>query len=478
MDRARSAKGARRGIRCPSTTCLLIAVLGALVWSSGCGSTDPGAEVDASVADARGGDASKRDGTSGDSALGDTGVASEAGSDAREAVDGGEVIDPCARCHGSAANAAPPVSLSGQSATTLRAVGAHQAHLTGGDWYAAITCEDCHLVPGDVGEPGHIDSELPAEVVFSERARAENVDAQWNGTTCTTYCHGASLTGGSATTPQWTLVDGSQTSCISCHGFPPGGDHPARDDCATCHGAVIDAQGNIIAPALHIDGEITAGSGHPAGYIAPSRHGADFLASPDGCGGACHGAELTGGTGPSCESCHAGWKTNCTFCHGGTDNTTGAPPVALDGSTQSTNSAVGAHSEHVEAGSTHAAWGCDLCHRDYDSALSAGHLSDGAGDLQFTGLAAGTSYDTGSATCSNVYCHGSGKPDATGSVVWTAAINDCDACHPRSQLGDKHRIHVAEGGIPDDEDDVPCNACHGTTSADDTEVQDTAKHVN
>ena len=28
-----------------------------------------------------------------------------------------------------------------------------------------------------------------------------------------------------------------------------------------------------------------------------------------------------------CNQCHTGWATRCTFCHGGRDNATGAPPA-------------------------------------------------------------------------------------------------------------------------------------------------------
>lgn len=72
----------------------------------------------------------------------------------------------CSVCHGSQANAAPPVDVSGNSATTETGVGAHQSHLGPSSWRAEISCSECHVVPADVGDPGHADTALPAELTW------------------------------------------------------------------------------------------------------------------------------------------------------------------------------------------------------------------------------------------------------------------------------------------------------------------------
>src|SRR5690606_36933835 len=78
---------------------------------------------------------------------------------------------PCAACHGSITNAeepllqsAPPSDLKGNTSVSYPGVGAHALHLFGGSGYAAVACDACHQVPSDVREPGHLDSNPPAEV--------------------------------------------------------------------------------------------------------------------------------------------------------------------------------------------------------------------------------------------------------------------------------------------------------------------------
>jgi len=60
----------------------------------------------------------------------------------------------CTTCHGGT-NAAPPAAVKGDTATTVRGVGAHQIHVVGPLQYAAqvVPCADCHTVPGSVYDP-------------------------------------------------------------------------------------------------------------------------------------------------------------------------------------------------------------------------------------------------------------------------------------------------------------------------------------
>ncbi|MCB0267941.1 MAG: hypothetical protein KDH95_07225, partial [Calditrichaeota bacterium] len=53
--------------------------------------------------------------------------------------------EACNLCHGNSENAAPPSDLYGNMANTDKAVGAHQAHLTGDTWSTfANQCMNCH----------------------------------------------------------------------------------------------------------------------------------------------------------------------------------------------------------------------------------------------------------------------------------------------------------------------------------------------
>jgi len=91
------------------------------------------------------------------------------------------------------------------------------------------------------------------------------------------------------------------------------------------------------------DGE-SAGDFHGLGWTEAGRHGLEFMADTVSCN-PCHGEALDGGVSEvSCEACHQGWKGDCTFCHGGMDNDTGAPPFGVKGGTAREFPGVGAHS--------------------------------------------------------------------------------------------------------------------------------------
>jgi predicted CxxxxCH...CXXCH cytochrome family protein len=168
----------------------------------------------------------------------------------------------CNACHGDATSPAPPVDLSGQAATTETGVGAHRAHLEGSGIARTLSCGECHVVPATVLVPGHLDSAGPAEVSFDGVAESFGASPEYNGVTCAgSYCHGAAFpfghaSGGSATEPIWTLVDGSQKTCLSCHGLPPPPPHPTGPVfCSDCH-PNVDVTLGILDPASHVDGNV------------------------------------------------------------------------------------------------------------------------------------------------------------------------------------------------------------------------------
>ena len=53
-------------------------------------------------------------------------------------------IAGCNSCHGNDDNPAPPTDLNGESDTTVKTVGAHQAHLQDMALATALICADCH----------------------------------------------------------------------------------------------------------------------------------------------------------------------------------------------------------------------------------------------------------------------------------------------------------------------------------------------
>jgi predicted CxxxxCH...CXXCH cytochrome family protein len=206
----------------------------------------------------------------------------------------------------------------------------------------------------------------------------------------------------------------------------------------------------------------------------------------------CHGADLTGGAGPSCDSCHDAngdgtpddsWRTTCTFCHGGADgDATGAPPQDIDDNTNPATITFPAHRAHVYATDKHVAWDCTQCHVKPTNILSEGHIflgddTPGRADLHFADGLSPVGHYTGQ-TCSNLYCHGDGQ-GANGSIDADAGARHCDSCHP-SLASDHNRWDSMSGDHEDHLDkDIGCHECHGLTTADDVSiVPDPSHHVN
>jgi predicted CxxxxCH...CXXCH cytochrome family protein len=165
----------------------------------------------------------------------------------------------CDRCHGSDANAAPPADTNGRMDPALSTVGAHQSHLAASNWHGPMACTDCHLVPTCLLDPGHVDSSPPAELTWGDLALAGWAAPAYDAasSTCSgVYCHGATLeAGGSLTSQVWTVLDGSQDACGTCHGLPPPLPHPENASCETCHFDVYDGAA-FVNPERHINGMV------------------------------------------------------------------------------------------------------------------------------------------------------------------------------------------------------------------------------
>ena len=417
--------------------------------------------------------------------------------DATKHVDGTLDVNTnqaCNSCHGGT-NDAPPKDTTNGSATTLRGVGAHQAHVvTGSTWHVDVTCAECHKVPGAVNAVGHLDTPLPAELTFTGLATGSS----WNGSTCTSYCHGSTLgAGGTATAPLWTKVDGTQAQCQSCHGAPPPAPHPNDVNCQNCH---MDAGPNltIITPSQHIDGttQVTAGANHPTGYAMVTMHGyeVDKTGTSTCATSGCHGVTLLGGTtgGPSCSTatgCHDKvgtgftWQTQCTFCHGDitVPSGNGAPPQGVLGATAPTDKTVGAHGKHLAATTMHGAWDCNMCHTKPSNATTPGHI-DGTGgivqaELKYSTLNPSGTFAFATATCSNLYCHGTGR--ANGTAVWTSTTAlTCTSCHATPAPGQlatgmslRHDTHVRDKRYP-------CVTCHAAVVNSTPAIINATLHVN
>lgn len=203
----------------------------------------------------------------------------------------------CTTCHGSSTSPAPPVDLSGNTSPTVRGVGAHQIHLTGGGAFSQLTiqCNTCHVVPASFAAPSHIDISQPyATVRIDTTGTIGGTKTNVVGTAglapyapslgtfipnptyssatikCSnTYCHGDFKNGNPTNTPAWN--DTSAAACGTCHGditkttpgdraLPKtaanGGTHSPATTCFACHADVVDANYKIINPAKHMNGKL------------------------------------------------------------------------------------------------------------------------------------------------------------------------------------------------------------------------------
>jgi predicted CxxxxCH...CXXCH cytochrome family protein len=119
-----------------------------------------------------------------------------------------------------------------------------------------------------------VDSDLPAEILFSGLALRDTADAAWDvgNVSCdNSYCHGnwslakeqsnnsfiytADKIEGNAASPKWT--DPATAACGTCHNLPPKGHTPFDlTACTGCHNTVINADGKIIDKTKHVNGMI------------------------------------------------------------------------------------------------------------------------------------------------------------------------------------------------------------------------------
>jgi predicted CxxxxCH...CXXCH cytochrome family protein len=425
----------------------------------------------------------------------------------------------CTFCHGGTENTtgAPPRNLDGSAEVASGMFPAHGKHVTQG-LAAGFDCVHCHVKATDVLSPGHIFDKTPgaAEVDFGTGLSRQGTYDREAG--CTNlYCHGNGRGDNGSV-----AANAGPLGCTSCHaGAASGADgwsqmsgfhglHLGVDgvSCVNCHSQVTTDGASILDPSLHVNGardvSIIAdpegtepvrfdaqnqtctgtchghahasrpwgggGAGgvyHPAGFVAPTAHGAEMELQRQDCRG-CHGQDLTGGTfgsvsTPSCDGCHKPtWRTDCVFCHGGGVNQTGAPPRDLGAQPMTVSQSFVAHPAHVASTLMRPA-DCTQCHAKPADVLSAGHAFDatpGKAEVDMArGLSSQSTYD-GNGTCSSNYCHGNGQGH-NGTYRDGSGTPGCGSCHAGPQSGEaawgtmsgEHRKHLQEG-------DVSCNDCH------------------
>ena len=174
----------------------------------------------------------------------------------------------------------------------------------------------------------------------------------------------------------------------------------------------------------------------------------------------------------------------CVACHGsgarlGPVESQAAPPVDLDGNTDSSAPGVGAHEAHFSASQTHAPVPCSECHLVPTAVDSPGHADHPRPAAFVPGPLArldGRSplFDSEALTCSDVYCHRQYVPEWTRPRAYACGTchsipppaphvqtGQCSDCHPDiapTLAFIRPDLHV-NGGV-----DVvgACWDCHGT----------------
>ena len=210
--------------------------------------------------------------------------------------------------------------------------------------------------------------------------------------------------------------------------------------------------------------------------------------------GSCHGHDASAGAfGGACNSCH-GFAPNTTTRTGVTPET--GPALIAPSSTVYSKFNEGttvhiSHSDPLTDTSANHNLACQACHATFPT----NHTTDGTGTVDFgfgavakTGAATPAFNDTGSGSCSSVYCHSNGNDGAFDTVTWEGArgtISNCSACHGDTDATmttasntSSHNKHLVRFGND-------CSVCHVSTASDNATLvragassQITANHVN
>jgi predicted CxxxxCH...CXXCH cytochrome family protein len=169
-----------------------------------------------------------------------------------------------------------------------------------------MQCSECHVVPTDLTHASQ-----PLTVTFAtaagDIAKNDGLAPAWTSASLTcasAYCHGASLSGGTAITPVWTTLDGTYAACTSCHGNPPTANahvQCSKDFCNVCHLGTLPGGRLDLTAKTHLNGVVDL---LPKAQWGTVNHGIDSQPTghPDGI------------SFTACTVCHATAMT-CLTCH-------------------------------------------------------------------------------------------------------------------------------------------------------------------
>ncbi len=416
----------------------------------------------------------------------------------------------CGSCHGGnpSGNPAGSSNPDAKHGTHVSMLISQINSTTGINFTEPETCSVCHAA---ISSATHNNGQIDISFTYAQAgslgsATGGNVNAstgQFNAVVCSnTYCHG-NFTGGSAAAVSWS----DTVVCGSCH--PAGATAPTSvkhtkhlaqytDQCAYCHSGYTKSSINS-AKHLNFVKDVDFGYSHPSGTAGnPSFNSSSKTCSNVYCHGnfprvTYNGAANTNpgngsapawldGSSAACGSCHGSASNNyssnthgkhtantsnyfnnsssiesCDACHYyGTDGAgTGWLSTSLQGSYGTANHAdFSINNSGVNADVNFKADNADLASKISPETLVTLH----------------TTWNPGSTTCTNSWCHGNfSKPgtlvgnNATSTPNWLiSSTAACGTCHTAT-LGTSgaHTKHTAgtAGNYS-----YGCGKCHGVFS--------------
>ena len=425
----------------------------------------------------------------------------------------------CDKCHGSRTSAGGFFATSGPgtaAGNTDPIVGAHNAHIhqtnsafTLYTSYSAYKdCSECHIKPNGPYDAGHIDTALPAEVVFQPSAIANRAIffgvsgakpatySAVSGTCNNIWCHGAAMdsnvgrgayatvvadggTLGTPMAPTWKtpFLNGSPANdCTRCHSYPPSGPNESYthfshyttingidtarlkqpNECNACHVNVKGDGSGFINGAAHINGTVDKGCnachGVPPGTLAELAIQSNGALAAGQAGAHTAHANLPA-IGKTCTTCHNGYTTTM-------------PSLTMEMGFNAFGGKV----------TTGAFWG----YSTVDNGLTT-YVSSSPGTVVYQ-----TNTLTDQNTCA-IYCHGlkadgsqiiGGRYGATDKPVWdSGASMVCGNCHGVNIRGSlayapyTGAMHVRPDSAPTSSShtthaattklNLTCDVCHG-----------------
>lgn len=391
--------------------------------------------------------------------------------------------------------------------------GNHQTHLlpapTAGD------CSPCHkpVAPTDFGHQNNI-----IEMAYSLKGYSTaNLRAKYNkgvflnqtsipnlaNATCSNVnCHFEN------TTPAWgsaPLV--TPAGCASCHGNPPAdGNHPATAGAGKKHG---DYYGTGTGSCIKCHSDHTAEAKPFAHATSVGHRGLvlQFTTTPNSGGSYSKVANLAYPTYLPSQTSAANRNGTCTsmYCH--SDGNGGAATAAATwGSTLPVDCsgchggaagsavviATGKHGAHVNnAAVLGSNFGCADCHiKTVNGNTTVSNTANHVNGLKdYSGVRAGGSarYSATAKTCTNIYCHSSGKGSYVNPAAWNSTGTlGCNGCHGTTNstgtpdytnggagtaLANSHAKHALTA--------ADCDKCHTGTSASGTAINSASLlHIN